>query len=101
MRAIKILIILLVISLWGGPAFAADPMAGKKIYNTQCKNCHGEHGSSPIPGTPDFSKGDRLMQADAQILSTIKQGKKMMPSYQGMLDDHQILDVIAYLRTFQ
>ncbi|MFQ5469904.1 MAG: c-type cytochrome [Gammaproteobacteria bacterium] len=97
----KIWLVLLLVGFWSSGVFAADPSAGKKIYITQCQNCHGANGSSPIPGTPDFSRGERLMQADLTILANIKQGKNMMPAFQGMFTDNQILDLIAYLRTFQ
>jgi len=42
-----------------------------------------------------------LLRPDVFILATIKEGKNAMPSYQGVLKDQDILDVIAYLRTLE
>jgi cytochrome c6 len=86
---------------WTVAVQAADPMAGKKIYVQHCQNCHGERGEPQWPGVPDFSRGEGLLQADSVLLTSIKSGKAMMPSYRGALEDHEILDVIAYLRTLR
>jgi len=41
------------------------------------------------------------LQADSVLLTSIKSGKAIMPSYRGALNDNEILDVIAYLRTLR
>lgn len=89
------------LTVWTAAVQAADPMAGKKIYVQHCQNCHGERGVPQWPGVPDFSHGEGLLQADSVLLTTIKAGKAMMPSYRGALQDDEILDVIAYLRTLR
>lgn len=89
------------LTVWTAAVQAADPMAGKKIYVQHCQNCHGERGVPQWPGVPDFSHGDGLLKADADLLATIRAGKAMMPSYRGALRDDEILDVIAYLRTLR
>lgn len=86
---------------WMTVVQAADPMVGKKIYVQHCQNCHGERGVPQWPGVPDFSRGEGLLQADSVLLTTIRAGKAMMPSYRGALQDDEILDVIAYLRTLR
>lgn len=83
------------------PVGAANVMEGQQIYNQHCIGCHGMGGMSPIPNAPNFARGERLMQPDMALLQTIKAGKMTMPSFNGMLRDQQILDVIAYLRTLQ
>jgi len=52
-----------------------------------------------MPGVPDFSQGDTLLQSDLELLNSIQDGKNMMPAYRGILSNMEILDVIAYLRT--
>jgi len=89
------------LALWTVTVQAADPMAGKKIYVQHCQNCHGDRGVPQWPGVPDFSHGEGLLQADSVLLTSIKAGKAMMPSYRGALNDNEILDVIAYLRTLR
>lgn len=81
--------------------FAADVGQGQRLYMTHCVACHGVGGVSVIPNAPNFSRGERLMQPDMGLMMTIKSGKTAMPSFNGILRDQQILDVIAYLRTLQ
>lgn len=81
--------------------FAADVGQGQRLYMTHCVACHGVGGVSVIPNAPNFSRGERLMQPDMGLMMTIKAGKTAMPSFNGILRDQQILDVIAYLRTLQ
>ncbi len=80
---------------------AADTAEGQRLYQMHCIACHGATGESLIPNTPNFSRGEGLMQADIGIMASIKAGKNAMPAFAGVLRDQQILDVIAYLRTFQ
>lgn len=82
-------------------ASAANVMEGQRIFNQHCAGCHGFGGISAIPNAPNFARGERMMQPDVMLLQSIKQGKMTMPSFNGILRDQQILDVIAYLRTLQ
>lgn len=83
------------------PLHAANVSEGQRIYNQYCIGCHGVGGHSAIPDAPSFARGDRLMQPDMALMATIKAGKMTMPSFNGILRDQQILDVIAYLRTLK
>jgi len=84
-----------------GPAYAADPMKGAKLYNQYCSDCHGNRGVPNMPGVPDFSRNQHLMQSDLALVKSISVGKGMMPAFQGRLSESDILNVIAYLRTLQ
>jgi len=84
-----------------GAAQAADPRNGAKIYGERCADCHGNRGVPTMPGVPDFSRNQRLMQSDLTLVKSISIGKGMMPAFQGVLSEQDILDVIAYLRTLQ
>jgi cytochrome c6 len=91
---------LMLVGLWGN-AHAADPRKGAGIYRQHCADCHGNRGVPNMPGVPDFSRNERLMQSDLVLVKTISIGKGMMPAFQGILSENDILDVIAYLRTLQ
>ncbi len=82
-------------------AYAADPGNGAKIYATHCSGCHGDGGVSNMPGTPDFSRRERLFQPDMTLLVSIRDGVSVMPAYKGLLSDQEMLDVISYLRTLR
>ena len=44
--------------------------------------------------------GQGLMKSDQQLLAFVKKGKLVMPGFNGVLSDEEILDIIAYIRTF-
>lgn len=102
MKLIAGLVVLLAASmLVPQAALASNVLEGQRIYNQHCIGCHGLGGNSVIPNAPKFSRGERLMQPDVMLMATIKSGKMTMPSFNGILRDQEILDVIAYLRTLQ
>ena len=85
----------------GNNARAADIFNGKDVYEMHCQTCHGVDGRSMEPGIPDFTRGESLMVPDAQLFEQLWDGMRHMPSYRGMMDDSDLRDVIAYLRTLQ
>lgn len=82
-----------------GTSRAADTIKGGALYAVHCASCHGASGISVMPNAPNFARGESLLQPDLSLLVSIKNGKNAMPAYQGILSDHDILDVIVYLRT--
>jgi len=82
-------------------ARAADIAKGSRIYAQHCLACHGASGVSVMPGAPNFARSERLLQPDSQLLASIKSGRNAMPAYVGILQDREILDVIAYLRVLR
>lgn len=82
-------------------SMAADVGAGSRVYATYCVGCHGATGESLMPATPNFRRGEGLMKPDTALLSALRAGGRAMPAFAGILRDHEILDVIAYLRTLQ
>jgi cytochrome c6 len=96
-----LMMLALVLAGLAGQAQAADPLRGAKTYNERCADCHGKNGVPNMPGVPNFARNERLMQNDLALIRTISVGKGMMPAFQGVLTEQDILDVIAYLRTLQ
>lgn len=82
-------------------ALAADPEEGERLYETHCEVCHGDDGRGRVAGAPDFSRGQGLIAPDSTLVRLLRVGRGSMPAYEGLLREHQLLDLIAYLRTFQ
>jgi mono/diheme cytochrome c family protein len=93
-----------------------DAAEGKLIYNNGCIACHGDDGrGAPHASTkfirpstwPDFTRCDQTTpEPDVSYKAVIVHGgpslgfSQIMPAFGDILNDEQINDVIAYLRTF-
>jgi cytochrome c6 len=80
-------------------ASAASPDRGQDLYAKHCAHCHGATGRAVFPGTPDFKRTPVLLRPDAQLIASIRRGKGVMPAYDGLLRERELLDLVAYLRT--
>ncbi|MDH5324613.1 MAG: cytochrome c [Gammaproteobacteria bacterium] len=86
---------------WSLVCVAGDPFIGNQIYNEHCASCHGSSGKANIAGTPDFAGNPMLLaKPDLQLRDTIASGRNLMPAFVGILKEKQMMDVIAYIRTF-
>ena len=94
---------------------AADAKNGSRIYNQYCIGCHGVEGK----GDGDRAKNEQLdprprvhangnylnMIPDMRLFRVIKYGGRamnfshIMPQWQHILSDEEILDVLAHIRT--
>lgn len=89
------------IMFWSAGADAANFVRGQQIYNMHCAACHGPRGEGVVPDAPKFRLGERLEQPDMILMQSVKTGKKAMPPFFGVLQDVDILDVLAYVRTLR
>lgn len=80
---------------------AADTIKGGQIYDSHCASCHGVNGVPVMPDAPNFARSERLLRPDVFVANAIRDGKNSMPSYQGVLSDSEILDVVVFLRTLE
>lgn len=91
-----------------GSVFGADMAKAKKIYADKCLKCHGETGKGDGPKADtletkaaDYTDKKKMAKfTDADLIKVTKDGKKPMPGYATKLSDQEIVDVIAYIRTF-
>lgn len=86
---------------WVGNASAADTINGGQVYAAHCAACHGSNGVPVMPNAPNFARSERLMRPDVFVAAAIRDGNNAMPSYQGVLSENEILDVVVYLRTLE
>jgi cytochrome c oxidase cbb3-type subunit III len=95
-------------SVWG-----QNQADGKNLYATYCSSCHGDKGkgdgvaSKSLPvKLADHTSGLIMNQlSDKFLFDIISNGgnsvgkSSMMPAWGGQLNEKQIRDVIAYLRS--
>jgi len=88
--------------------------AGKELYTSLCTRCHGERGKGEGPDGATLATKPRnftdcaRMHAlnDEDLLTVIKEGgparqlSKDMPPWGAALQDQQVTDLVAYVRTF-
>lgn len=86
---------------WPGGAQAADVFAGQAVYEAHCVQCHGAGGRPVLPNVPDFYQGERLSAPDGALVRRIKEGSNLMPSFDRIIKDRDILNALAYIRTLQ
>ncbi|MFZ2540137.1 MAG: cytochrome c [Gallionella sp.] len=84
-----------------GNSYAGDIDNGGRLYAKHCAKCHGVNGVSVMPDAPNFARSENLLRPDVFILASIREGNNAMPSFQGILKDTDMLDVISYLRTLE
>jgi mono/diheme cytochrome c family protein len=86
-----------------GPEFATpetgfgDAARGEALYRSKCYGCHApEANIGPTQNSVDF----KVRYADDEALAfVVRAGRQPMPAFnEDMLSDHQLADIIAYLR---
>ncbi len=88
--------------------FIGDTRRGRLIYRNSCLACHGSKGQgtgilAKLIGAPmiDFSDANSVQKySDKALISIIRNGKrKFMPAWEGTLNNKEIVDVAAYVRS--
>jgi DMSO reductase family type II enzyme heme b subunit len=103
--------------VFAGSLKQTDVDAGRAIYGERCEACHGADGKGDGPGASamqprprDFTIGAFKVRTtesgeaptDADLVKVIADGMPgtTMPGWQGILNDAEIKQVIAYIKTF-
>jgi cytochrome c553 len=88
-------------------AVSGDATAGKSVYRTKCKMCHGADGAGNPAMAQLFGVEIPAMdsecvqkQTDMELKEVISQGKGKMAAVRG-LSDQDLANVIAYLRSLK
>ena len=111
MRSIRLVLLLSVVMVL--PAAAADLAAAKKDFTRFCAKCHGNGGKGDGPQGDalstkprDFTDCKRMGAiSDDTLFTAIKEGgeaahlSKDMPAWKEGMDDNEIKDLVAYLRS--
>ena len=83
--------------------------AGKALWGTHCKSCHGAKGMGDGPKAAqlkteagDFTKPDTQSQSDGSLFYKTSTGRDDMPSFKKKIPDaDDIWSLVNYIRTFK
>lgn len=84
------------------PAFAADPVAGKKKVSTTCAVCHGLNGIAKLPEAPHLA-GENAQYIIKQ-LKAFKSGERKHPTMSVVaqsLSDEDMANVAAWFSSLK
>ncbi len=85
------------------PCTLGDKIDYKKIFKNECKKCHGRDGKGSKRGkklgAPDFTDAEwQASVTDAQLIASVTNGKKKMPTQKGKLIQEEIKALVKYVR---
>jgi cytochrome c6 len=76
--------------------------SGADTYKAKCAMCHNATGAGNVAmKVPSFKSPELIKASNADLIAATTNGKGKMPAYTGKLNDTQIKDVVAYIRTLQ
>lgn len=87
-------------SVQTSPGFAQSTQNGAVIYQRYCISCHGVGGRSMLPDVPNLYGRQGSLAPDVALMEKLKKGSQRKPPFIGLLSDRDMLDVLAYIRTF-
>ena len=78
--------------------------AGRDLYQTNCKSCHGDPGKNNaiklVPLPPDPAALQMQQNSDGALHFKISEGRVTMPAFKNVLSSADIWNVISYIRSY-
>ncbi|HEX7193203.1 MAG TPA: cytochrome c [Thermoanaerobaculia bacterium] len=102
-RHVTLALALCFVVILATPLFAAD---GAALYKVNCNTCHGPTGAGDTPAgkmmkAKPLGGADVQKLSDAELTTTITNGKNKMPSFGKKLSADEIKALVAFVRTFK
>lgn len=73
-------------------------ISGKELFEQNCVRCHGEEGDAAVNNAANL----QLSKADTiSIIHLVQQGRREMPSFEGVLKDSDIHKIANYVITLR
>ena len=79
---------------------------GQRLFTAVCAVCHRADSTDPLNGPAlkgifkrEYMPASGLKVSEQQVRETIMHGRKNMPPLGGVMNDQQLNDIIAYLKT--
>lgn len=96
-------LLIAVVSLASASVAVAQSPDAKQQFQQKCSLCHGADGRSQTTmgknlGSPDLTSDVVKKAPDAQIKTTIENGKGKMPAYGKVLGQQGVTEMIKYVR---
>jgi mono/diheme cytochrome c family protein len=85
----------------------ANLTAGKRLYEDQCANCHGDGGKGDgsdammyDPAPSDLTDAPKMnAKSDGELYFQITEGRKPMPSFKKKLPEEQRWQLVLFVRS--
>jgi mono/diheme cytochrome c family protein len=83
----------------------AQEQRGREVFFANCAICHNAYKKEPLQGPPlvgAFRKQELpsgIPATDEHVRDTILLGRRNMPSFNGILDEKQVNELLAFLHT--
>jgi mono/diheme cytochrome c family protein len=74
-----------------------DSKTGTMVYQDYCSSCHGDELRNTSGGVTFDLRRLRPQEHD-RFVNSVLNGKNQMPPWRGVLDEHQIESIWAYIR---
>jgi mono/diheme cytochrome c family protein len=79
--------------------------AGERVFVQRCAGCHWARSSEPLHGPGLFALYRKpylpsgAPANDERVSATVLRGRGMMPAFGSQLDEEEMAELLAYLRT--